>query len=300
MNLKMSKISRPAISQAAFILLLCSKVIGQDNLLAELQGSSEPETEYTFASFKGTRVVNGHSIETKNKGELEFIISHRFGRINSGSYNLWGLDDAFIRIGLEYGISDRLGIGIGRSSFNKIFDGYLKYKILSQSTGLNSFPLTITSLLSTNIQTFPKSDSDPTIDFADRISSIYQILIARKFSPELTLQISPTLVHINTVDGTIADNDQFAIGLSGRQKITKSVALNAEYQLRLNTHDATPYYNSLGLAVEIETGGHVFQLIFSNTQGVVEKTFITETAGEFFDGDIHFGFNITRTFQLKK
>ena len=288
------------IASIIAILIFCADVSGQDDLLSELQQSKKPEKEYTSASFKGTRVVNGHSIETKRSGELEFIISHRFGRINSGAYNLWGLDDAFIRIGLEYGVTDKLGIGVGRSSFNKIFDGYLKYKVLQQSSGPGSFPFTLTAFVSTNIQTVPKADTDPSIDFADRVTGNYQLLVARKINPQLTIQISPTLVHINTVDGSVADNDQFALGISGRQKITKSVSLNAEYFLRLNRHENTPYYNSLGLGIDIETGGHVFQLIFSNSQGVIERTLITETAGQFFDGDIHFGFNITRTFQLKK
>ena len=267
-------------------------------LLDELEQSEPEQKTFTYASFKGTRAVNGHSVETKRKGELEFIISHRFGRLNSGSYNFWGLDDAFIRLGLEYGITDRLGVGIGRNSFNKIYDGYLKYKFLKQSSGPGSVPVTITGFTSLGIQSFPKKDDDPTIEFGDRINYTYQLLIARKFSPKFTFQVAPTLLHANLVNSDISQNDLIAVGLAGRYKLTQSLAINGEYYIRANAKSASPYHNSLGIGIDIETGGHVFQLIMSNTQGMVERTFIRETAGEFFEGDIHFGFNITRTFQL--
>lgn len=283
-----------------FLLLLYtqSDLLAQDDLLKELE--EDPKKEYTIATFKGTRVVNGHSIVTRGAGELELIISHRFGTLNSGAYNFWGLDAAYIRIGLEYGITDRLGVGFGRNSFNKIIDGYLKYTLFRQSTGPGNFPVTITTFASTGIQTYPQASEDPTIEFTDRLTYTYQLLIARKFSQQFSFQISPTVVHSNQVDQTILNNDQFALGFGGRYKLTKSLSFNAEYYYRLDPPSSSPYYNSIAIGFDIETGGHVFQLIFSNTQGMVERTFINETAGNFFDGDIHFGFNITRTFQIKK
>lgn len=282
------------------ILSMTINLFAQDDLLKELEQSETKTKEYTYATFKGTRVVNGHSVQTKGAGELEFIITHRFGRLNSGAYNFWGLDDAYIRIGLEYGITDRLGIGIGRNSYYKIIDGYLKYNLLRQSSDTNSLPVTVTAFASTGIQTYPQAADDPTLDFTDRFTYTYQLLIARKFNTKFSLQIAPTVVHSNRVDQTILNNDQYAIGMAGRYKLTRSLSFNAEYYYRINRHPNTPYYNSLGLGFDIETGGHVFQLIFSNTQGMVERTFINETAGNFFKGDVHFGFNITRTFQLKK
>ncbi len=282
------------------VLLVISSMVtyGQD-LLSELQQDEKKEKDYTIATFKGTRIINGHSVEMKGAGELEFIISHRFGTINSGSYNLFGLDQAFIRIGLEYGITDRLGVGIGRSSFNKIYDSYLKYKLLRQSTGPGSSPFTITAFGSINIQDFEQTPGTYTT-YMDRASYISQLLIARKFSPKFSAQLTPTFIHTNVVDKSRLTNDQVAMGFGARYKLTKSLALNAEYFYRVNPLANTPYYNSLGIGLDIETGGHVFQLVLSNTQGMIERTFVTETADNFFDGGIHFGFNITRAFQLKK
>jgi opacity protein-like surface antigen len=282
------------------VLLVTSSIVtyGQD-LLSELQQDEKKEKDYTIATFKGTRIINGHSVEMKGAGELEFIISHRFGTINSGSYNLFGLDQAYIRIGLEYGITDRLGVGIGRSSFNKIYDSYLKYKLLRQSTGPGSSPFTITAFGSINIQDFEQTPGTYTT-YMDRASYISQLLIARKFSPKFSAQLTPTFIHTNVVDKSRLTNDQVAMGFGARYKLTKSLALNAEYFYRVNPLANTPYYNSLGIGLDIETGGHVFQLVLSNTQGMIERTFVTETADNFFDGGIHFGFNITRAFQLKK
>jgi hypothetical protein len=275
-------------------------VKGQEDLLNELQKSETKEKEYTLATFKGTRIINGHSVEMKGAGELEFIISHRFGAINSGSFNLYGLDQAYIRIGLEYGIANRLGIGIGRSSYNKIFDGYIKYKLLRQSRGRGGMPITVTAFVSSGIQAYPQQKFDSTLQFLDRATYTYQLLIARKFSSKFSMQLAPTIVHTNRVDKTIMNNDQIAVGIGGRYKLTRSLAINAEYYHRIDPHPNTPYFNSLGIGLDIETGGHVFQLVFSNSQGMVERTFINETVDDFFKGGVHFGFNITRAFQLKK
>ncbi|MCZ8215750.1 MAG: DUF5777 family beta-barrel protein [Cyclobacteriaceae bacterium] len=295
------KVKSQLLSVLVVILISCGvEAIAQDDLLKELEASEPDKTIYTEATFKGTRAVNGHSIETKRKGELEFLISHRFGRLNSGAYEFWGLDQAFIRLGFEYGINDRLGVGIGRNSYNKIYDGYVKYKLIRQQSGAKNVPVTITAFGSTAIQSVPRSVDDPTIVFNDRLAYTAQLHIGRKFSPALSLQVSPTIIHTNRVDQQTMKNDQYALGLAGRYKLTRSLSLNAEYYYRIDPLEQTPYYNSLAFGLDIETGGHVFQLIVSNTQGMVERTIINETAGDFLAGDIHFGFNITRTFQLAK
>ncbi|MBL7874978.1 MAG: hypothetical protein JNL53_04910 [Cyclobacteriaceae bacterium] len=283
---------------ALLFFLSITTLYGQDDLLKELEESAPEENVYTLSTFKGTRLVNGQTIETKGNGELEFIFAHRFGAINGGIYELFGLDQAFVRLGLEYGITDRLGVGIGRNSVDKTIDSYLRYKALRQSERV---PITITAFGNAAVQTSPKKE-DATFDITlqDRMSYTGQILIARKFSSMLSLQIMPTMVHKNTVDQSIENNDQFALGLGGRLKVSRSVSLTSEYYYRFNVPDQNPYYNSLGFGIDIETGGHVFQLVMTNSRGLTERAFITETTGEFFDGDIHLGFNVTRTFQVKR
>jgi hypothetical protein len=273
-----------------FLFGLAPSVFCQD-LLTELQSNETDEKDFVLQTFKGTRVVNGFSVETKGKNELEFIIGHRFGRINSGAYNFFGWDEAFIRFGLEYGLTDRLGVGVGRSSYNKIYDGYLKYKAVQQSRG--GSPVTLTLVGTMGLQT-----TDQTLTTTQQLYYSGQALLARKFSPDFSLQLSPSFVHANRVDQNIENNNQFAVGLGGRYKITKSIAINGEYYHRASAPDSSYYKNSMAFAIDIDAGGHVFQLIFSNTQGMVDRTYIGQTVGDFFKGDIHFGFNITRTFQF--
>jgi hypothetical protein len=201
-----------------YIILLFSSltVFGQDDLLKELEESQGNTTDYTIQTFKGTRIVNGHSVETKPAGALEFIINHRFGALYD-RVNLYGLDYAYIRLGLEYGITDRLGVGIGRSSITKEIDSYVKYKLLRQSSGEKSFPFTMTLFGS---YYYLKSPYDPYSDYSsfDRQSYAAQVLIARKFSPSFSFQVAPIFLHRNTVDETSAVNNLFALGLGGRIK----------------------------------------------------------------------------------
>ena len=271
----------------------------QDDLLSDLEKTETNNTDYVIQTFKGTRVVNGHSIETKPAGTLEFIISHRFGFVNSGSYNLWGLDESTIRLGLEYGITDKLGIGVGRSSWDKSYDSYLKYKLLRQATGTNSFPFTATLLASVQYRTL-KDASTEGFESSDRMSYAFQALLARKFSPAFSFQVAPIFVHRNAVDETVTEHDIFALGLGARVKVTRSVSVHGEYYPRLNEKEESIYYDAIGFGIDIETGGHVFQLVFTNSIGMQERIMVTETTGDFWDGDIRFGFNITRTFQISK
>lgn len=282
-------------------ILISILASAQDDLLNEL--TKEPVANETIATFKGSRIINLQSVETRPKGTLEFIFSHRFGRINQGAYTLWGLDDAYVRLGLEYGITDKLGVGLGRNSIDKSFDAFMRYKVLAQQPG--KMPVTVTALGTLNYRSSPKKDeSIVPIMAKDRISYVGQLLIARKFTPGLSLQVNPIFVHRNTVDQQVENNDDFALGIAGRQKISRSMALTAEYLVRLNhkENNAPVYerYNAIGFGLDIETGGHVFQLIFTNSLGLIERAVVAETSGNFWDGDIHFGFNVTRTFQLSR
>lgn len=284
----------------AFLPLIfsLSNVLAQDDLMDLANQETKDENNFTEQTFKGTRLINGHSIETRDKGVLDVIISHRFGRINSGGYELFGLDDSNVRLGIDYGLTDRFNIGIGRNSFEKTYDGFLKYKFLRQQDGLRKVPLSIAGFSSVAMKTLKTGDPAGEPDLNSKLTYCAQLIVARKFSPSFSFQLSPTLVHRNSVTVAEDPNDILALGAGGRIKLTKRLSLNAEYYYQLNQPTNTMMYNSFAIGFDIETGGHVFQLHFTNSRAMIEKGFITETSGDFFDGDIHFGFNISRVFQL--
>mgnify|MGYP000671892469 CR=1 FL=1 len=283
----------------AFIVVFSINANAQEDLIDILEEESQVSPSWTTATFKGTRMINGHSIETRNQYALDFIISHRFGRVNSGIDEFFGLDNANIRLGLDYAITDLLTIGVGRSSFQKVYDGYLKYKIIRQGSGQGQLPLTVTGLVGMAINTLDWANPERAYRSSDRYSYTYQLLIARKFSDATSVQLMPTLIHRNLVPENRENNNLYALGIGGRQKLTQRVALTFEYYYQFNNHSSRDYYNPVAIGFDIETGGHVFQLHFTNAQATYEPGFIPQTTGNFFDGDIHFGFNITRTFQLK-
>lgn len=276
------------------ILFIVLPVFSQDDLLKELADETPATPTPVIATFSGTRLVNGHSVETRGKNVLELIITHRFGTLNSGAYELFGLDNSAVRIGLEYGITDRLMVGFGRSSSDKTLDYFGKYKVLRQS---GTMPVTVT-LLGTAAYLGLRNPELNQLSTTGKMAYVTQLLIARKFSSRVSLQLSPTYLYRATVNQAEAVNNLVSLGMGGRVKITKSMAVVLEYYLRLNENSTTPYRDAIGVNIEFETGGHVFQLVFTNTLGMVERHILAETSGNFFDGDIHFGFNITRAFQL--
>ena len=283
---------------ALFFVTMSSSLFSQDDLLDILNDETPKNTteDIVTATFKGTRIVNGHSIENKNDKELEFIIAHRFGRINTGLYTLFGLDNANIRFALEYGLTDNLTIGAGRSSYEKTYDSFLKYSLIKQKKGENSFPVAISLFGSAAVKTLRDYDPADKRSFAESLFYVGQVLIAKKFSPSLSLQLTPTYVHRNTVRIVEDPHDIFALGFGGRIKLSKRVALNTEYYYTFDESRSINTRNSLAFGVDIETGGHVFQIILSNAITMIEKSFISETTGNFFGGDIHLGFNLSRTF----
>jgi opacity protein-like surface antigen len=284
------------------VLILFSalnKLKAQD--LMDMLGDDKPTTEYAYATFKGTRIINGQSIENPAKGVLLFMISHHFGKLNSGAYNLFGLDGpATIRLGLDYGINDYLSVGIGRSSYEKSYDASLKAKILRQSSGDRNMPVSVSWYSSVALNSLHWQHPERKNYFSSRLAYTNQLLIARKFTNSLSLQLSPTFVHKNFVPTAKAQNDIFAVGFGGRYKITQRMALNAEYFYLLPGNTANTYQNCMSVGVDIETGGHVFQFHLTNAQPMFDRAFITETTGKWSKGDIFFGFNISRVFTIKK
>lgn len=269
----------------------------EDDLLSLLE---EDETvNYVTGSFKANRVINLHSLENTAGGELDIKISHRFGFLSGSFYELFGLDQATIRIGGDYGITERLMVGVGRSNYEKTYDGFVKFKILRQSTGAKKTPITLSLFGSTAITTIKFSDPTRENFFSSRLYYTGQLIMGRKFSNAFTLQLSPTWVHRNLVATNIEENDVFALGAAARLKLGKRTSLNTEYIYVLPDQLAPGFRNSLSVGFDIETGGHVFQLHFTNSTSMIEKGFVAETVGDWADGDIHFGFNISRVFNIK-
>jgi hypothetical protein len=291
-----------AIVFTVLILVANFNVEAQDELM-DLLGEQPKTTDYTYATFKTTRIINSQSVENPAEGVLMFLIQHRFGRINTGGYEFFGLDQATIRLGLEYGITKRLAVGVGRSSYEKTYDGFLKYKILRQSTGLRKMPLSMSYFVSTAITSLKWEDlgvENRTNYFSSRVSYTHQILIARKFSKALSIQLIPSLIHKNLVATGEDKNDIFSVGVGGRVKITQRMSVNAEYFYTPTGQISYDFNQPLSIGVDIETGGHVFQLHFSNAQAFFDRGFITDTDGTWANGDIYFGFGISRVFTIRK
>jgi len=280
------------------MLATCIHVHAQD-LDAILEEQAPPASNIVLGTFNGTRLLNGHSVETRKKGILEFLIQHRFGAINTGFDELFGLDESNIRFGFEYALTDDLTIALGRSSFQKTFDGYIKYRLLKQRTE-NGSPVSLTLFGNAAVKTVKDYEPENKPDFQDRMAYTTQVLLARKFNEGLSIQLMPSYVHFNSSPTRNDPNDMFAIGIGARVKISKRVSINGEYYYNTNPFESVDTYDALAFGLDIETGGHIFQLIFTNSRSMIEKGFIAETTGDFFDGDIHFGFNISRAFQIVK
>ncbi len=291
------------ISLSILIYLIPVGIFAQDDLMNLLDKGAPQEINYTTATFKSTRIMNGHSIERMPPGQLDVRISHRFGFINSGAYNFFGLDQlANVHFSLEYGILKWLMVGVGRGSYEKTFDGFAKFTVLRQSSGARVMPVSLSLFSSAALRTLKFTDPTITNYFSSRLAYVGQMLIARKINQSLSLQISPTYVHRNLVKTELDPNDLVSVGAGGRIKLTKRISLNGEYYYLINpkTYMSQKIYNPLSVGFDIETGGHVFQLIFTNSLAMIEKGFIGETTGTWKHGDIHFGFNISRVFTLKK
>jgi len=284
-----------------FFLLLQGAVKAQDNsLLQSLEDSMsvQQQHEVVSATFKATQIVNLPTVESPAKRNLQFLIMHRFGKLNQGAYELFGLDNASIRFGLDYGITDRLAVGVGRSSVDKAFDGSLKYKLIRQTTGLSPVSVSLYGLISNYTQRY--SDK-PYLNARYRTSYTTQVLIARKFSRNLSLELVPTWMHFNLVPTAADKNDLFAVSAGGRMKFTKRMSFTAEYNYLLPDQVKTTIVsNSLSLGIDIETGGHVFQLVFTNSNGMVAPYYLAKTDGTWGKGDIFFGFNVSRNFNFRK
>lgn len=297
------KFIKPALLSAALFPGLSAFAQNEQEDLSNLL-DEKPSKTYTRGAFKTGHIVNSHSIENTAKGSLDFRISHRFGPLNSGLKDFFGLDAATLRLGLDYGVNDWLTVGVGRSSYFKEYDGFVKARILRQ-TDKNEMPLSLSYVGGMSITTQSAGDLlgrqiTPFEKFpmSNRLYFFNQLLLARKFNNRFTLQIMPTHVHYNLVNTQAESNDLFALGAGGRVRLSKRISFNVEYFYQFNQLLGTT--NSLGAGFDIETGGHVFQLFCSNSIGINERTFIAQTTEKWQKGGIHFGFNISRIFTVAK
>ena len=257
-----------------------------------------PKPKRVFSTFGGTHLINGQSIETINKKTMAFIISHRFGRVNGGWREFFGLDAASIRFGFEYGILDNLTIGVGRSTYNKTFDGYVKYRFLTQ--GEKKMPLSLCFYTNMAINSSKFVNQSQNNYFSSRLSYVFQLLIARKFNDWFSLQLMPTVVHKNLVPTEQDKNTLFVMGAGFKVKLSKRMSFLGEYYLRVKDNKAAGYQDAFAIGLDVVTGGHVFQFQVTNAQAMYDAGFMRETTGKFWKGDIHFGFNISRTWGVGK
>ena len=278
------------MSRTFYLIILLffsvNSVVSQSHLFDFLEEDSKDYD--VFATFKGVKIVNLQSVEMTAKNEMLFVMSHRFATINSGIDDLFGLDYGRIRMSLDYGITDNINISLGRSSYDKVIDLSSKFKFINQRN--NSMPVSIGYYMSISLNPSIQLDN-----FSHKLSYIHQLMLARKFNSNFSFQLSPLFIHYNLRELEFDSNDVIAIGIGSRYKINKSVSINLEYIPLLTK---TINSNSFSLGFDIETGGHVFQLLFSNSTAMYEAGFVSQNYEKWIDGGVHFGFNITRVFNF--
>ena len=288
----------PKLITLLLVLVMMSSTMNAQSLedLLDNELKVSPDTEIVSATFKSVQLINSHTTKSPAAEQLIFLISHRFGYLNSGFSDLYGLDNATVRFGFEYGISNKLALGFGRSTYKRNYDLFAKYSLLQQRTGAKEMPVSVSILGVSNISSSRWPDDGRDYLFAHRMSYTAQLLIARKFSENISLQLMPTYLHYNLVSSSTNHNDIFALGTGGRAKLSNWVAFTFEYHLLFPNDQPQKKIAPLSIGFDIETGGHVFQLFFTNTSAIYDAAFITETTDRWLDGNIRFGFNISRTF----
>lgn len=274
------------------ILFLPSVAFAQDDLFSEID--IETTEDYKSAAFKGLKIVNFESTKMVSKSEFYLVISHRFGSVQGGFEDLFGLDQAVTRFNFIYGVTDAINVSVSRSSFRKMYESSLKVRLFREKKG--GFPFTVVSSSNILVNTSLDKAILPGLEFENRLGYTSQLLISKKFNKNFSLQLMPTFFHDNYVDVNEQDNSQYVIGVGGRHKLTKRWSINVDYGMHLNRADTSPFRNPLSVGFDIETGGHVFQLHFTNAQPMNTNGFLGQATGDWGDGNFFFGFNLSRVF----
>ncbi|CAM3660425.1 hypothetical protein FSS13T_00650 [Flavobacterium saliperosum S13] len=287
--------------QTLFLFPLC--VFSQDDLLAEID-TVKVDTKVESA-FKSLKIVNIESTKLAAKGDFYFIVAHRFDYLKNGFDDFFGLDNANTQLKFLYGVTEWLTVHVSRSGFQETYDLAVKYRLQTQQK--DGFPLTLVGFSSVAVNSEMKEQDYPNMDFGNRLSYVTQLVASRKFNDNLTLQLAPTFFHENTIRDVFdangnpilpnpQDNSQFAIGMGGRYKITKRWSVNMDYAAHLNRASESRYKNPLSIGVDLETGGHVFQMHFTNSRAMHETGYLGQTSGDWSKSEICFGFNLVRVF----
>ncbi|GEL12268.1 hypothetical protein SAMN05192550_3161 [Flavobacterium glycines] len=278
-------------------------LLAQNDLLKEIDDKSMEST--ANPAFKALKIVNFESTKLIGKGDFYLIISHRFDYLDQGIKEFFGLDNAFTQLKFAYGITDKFTIQAARSGFQKTYDLGLKYLIINQKT--NGSPVAIAFFNSLAANTELDKANYPSLDFQDRLSYVSQLLISRKITDKLSLEVAPTFFHEgflveildennNVVTPNPQDKNQFAVGIGGRYKLSKRLSLNMDYGAHLNRASQSVFKNPLSVGLDIDTGGHIFQVLFTNSKAMHEAGFLGHTTGDWGKGEISFGFNLIRVF----
>ena len=275
------------------LLLIYSFSFSQENLLKELESQNEYKITNNFSAFKAIKIVNNQSTKQASEKELYLYVSHRFGSIDEGINTLFGLDIANTKIELLYGLTNNLQIGFSRESFKKIYSLNAKYNITTQSSKL---PINSSLYISYNYNSLLDQDIYPTLSNSDRNLFFGQLLLSKNFSDKISLQLSPTYAKRGFNETIFEQENNIILGLASSYRITNRLAFNIEYSANLDRPEISPFNDVLSFGIDIETGGHVFQLLFSNTQTIDNVSVMTDAEGSWRDGKIYFGFNILRVF----
>jgi len=274
--------------------LICTLIVfSQDELLSEIDTVIEEPT-YASAVFKGLKVINFESTKLVAKKGFNFIVSHRFGTVKNGFQNLFGLDEAVTHLNFVYGLSDNINISASRSSNQKIYEVATKFRLVNQQAG--KIPLTVVGYTSVLANTSLDTDNLTKLEFKHRLSYVAQLLVSRKMNNNLSLILSPTFFHDNYLTDDFQENSQYGVGFGGRYKLGKRWSLNTEYGVHLNRSENSLYKNPFSIGVDLETGGHVFQLLFTNSQSMNTNGVFGTSTGEWGESDVYFGFNLARSF----
>jgi len=276
--------------QLACFFLFAASASAQEDLLSQLDSTQVQDT-YATAAFKGLQVITMQSTKMPAKKEFYFVVSHRFGTVKGGISEFFGFDDATTKIGGIYGLTDWLSVSGSRHTLSKVYEASVKYRLARQS---DAFPFEIVGYNTLDINSQLKKDDYPKIEFSDRLTYVSQLIVSRKLSERLSLELVPSFIHKNLYNPAIENDNQFAMGYGGRMKLTKRLSVNLEYAY--NFDKPSFYNNPLSVGLDVETGGHIFQLLFTNSQSMTESGYLTGAAGDWGKGDFFFGFNLYRVF----